>query len=75
MEEVTGVVVWWNSEEGWGALRSPSVPSDVFAHFSNLEMDGYHDPQAGQGVEFLVESYPPGQDGYFYRAENVRIIA
>jgi cold shock CspA family protein len=74
MEKVKGVVVWWSEEEGWGALRSESAPSDVFAHFSSLNMEGYHFLQPGQGVEFLLEDYPRGQDGYVFRAEEVRVI-
>ncbi|ARC56159.1 Cold shock protein CspV [Frondihabitans sp. 762G35] len=74
MEEVTGVVVWWSEEEGWGTLRSEMARSDVFAHFSNLDMEGHHVLQPGQRVDFLLEEYPRGQDGYFYRAEQVRVI-
>jgi CspA family cold shock protein len=75
MEKVTGVVVSWNEEEGWGTLRSESARSDVFAHFSNLDMDGYPVLQPGQKVEFLLEHYPCGQDGYVYRAEEVHVIS
>lgn len=74
METVIGEVVWWSDDDGWGALRSPDVPSDVFAHFSNLLMTGFHSLAAGQRVEFAVEHFPSGQDGYIYRAERVRVV-
>lgn len=74
MQRVTGTVVLWSDEEGWGALRTESAPSDVFAHFSNLIREGYLDLRVGQRVQFLLEPFPTGQDGYFYRADEVGII-
>jgi CspA family cold shock protein len=74
MQRVNGTVVLWRDEEGWGALRTEAAPSDVFAHFSNLVGEGYLDLRVGQRVQFLLEPFPTGQDGYFYRAEEVGII-
>ncbi|RPE76052.1 MULTISPECIES: cold-shock protein [unclassified Frondihabitans] len=74
MQRVTGVVISWSEDEGWGTLRSDSAPSDVFALFSDLDMEGYHALQPGQKVEFLLEDYPRGQDGCVFRAEEVRVI-
>jgi CspA family cold shock protein len=72
MDRVTGTVVWWSDDEGWGALRSDQLPSEVFVHFSELEMNGFRTLQEGRAVQFDVEHYPAGQDGYVYRAHNVR---
>lgn len=66
--------MWWNDEEGWGALSSPAAPSEIFVHFSGIATEGYHVLQAGQAVEFVLEDYPAGQDGYFYRAHHVSIV-
>lgn len=66
--------VWWSDEDGWGALRSDEVESEVFVHFSNVDTTGYASLRAGQRVRFEVEMYPRGQDGYFFRAHNVAII-
>jgi CspA family cold shock protein len=74
MQRVRGTVVLWNAEEGWGALRTEAAPSDVFAHFANLIGDGYLDLHEGQNVEFTLEPFPEGQDGYFYRAEEVAVL-
>jgi len=71
---VEGECVWWSDEAGWGSLRSGDVASEVFVHFANLRMDGYHTLQPGDRVRFDVEPYPPGQDGYFFRAHDVRPI-
>lgn len=57
-----------------GALRSGELDSDVFAHFSVLSGDGFLALRPGQPVRFEVESYPPGQDGYFFRALRVTAV-
>ena len=67
---VDGTVAMWNDEEGWGALASPAIEGEVWAHFSNLVMDGYKTLRAGQRVSFTYET--PGQDGYPHRAISVR---
>jgi CspA family cold shock protein len=71
---VDGVCVWWSNDDGWGALRSDELESEVFAHFSVVNVPGYISLRAGQRVRFEVEPYPPGQDGYFFRAHNVTTI-
>lgn len=71
---VDGVCVWWSDEDGWGALRSDEVESEAFVHFSDVDMTGHQSLRAGQPVRFEVEAYPPGQDGYFFRAHNVAIV-
>jgi CspA family cold shock protein len=69
---VRATVRAWYDEEGWGVLDSPETPGGCFAHFSNLEMDGYHALKQGATVE-LAEWEAPGfkQDGYDYRAVRV----
>jgi CspA family cold shock protein len=53
-------------------LTSPDVPGEIWVHFADIEMDGYRNLTPGQQVEFDFEHFPPGQDGYFYRAQHVR---
>ncbi len=36
------------------------------------EGDGYRNLRPGERVEFDLEEYPPGQDGYYYRAYRVK---
>ncbi|WP_172592282.1 cold-shock protein [Subtercola boreus] len=72
---MTGSVVWWNDDEGWGALSSDAVPSEVFAHFSEVQMEGYRVLRSGQDVVFEVEHFPAGVDGYVYRAWKIRVPA
>jgi len=65
---LSGVVEWFDAEEGWGALVAPQVPGGCFVHYSNIQRDGYRVLIAGQQVRFTFED--PGflQDGYAYRA-------
>jgi cold shock protein len=74
VQVVEGVCVRWSDDEGWGVLRSDDVGSDAFAHFSDLTMDGYHTLEPGSRVRFEVEPYPNGQDGFVFRAHDVRPI-
>ena len=72
---VVGTTAMWNDEEGWGALASPEVEGEMWAHFSDLILDGYRSLRVGQGVRFEYEA--PGQDGIptagsrFNRSERV----
>jgi len=70
---VDGTAVLWNDEEGWGALASPDVDGEVWAHFSKLLMDGYKSLRVGQPVRFEYET--PRQDGYPHRAASVRPLS
>jgi CspA family cold shock protein len=66
-----GIVKVWHDDEGWGVLTSPEVPGEVWPIFSRIEADGYRSLDAGERVRFDWESFPSGQDGYFYRATRV----
>ncbi|MEQ4210405.1 cold shock domain-containing protein [Actinopolymorpha sp. B9G3] len=68
-QSVTGVVEWFDSDEGWGAITAPEVPGGCFVHFSHIQLSGYRELRAGQRVRFTFEA--PGQDGYPYRARAV----
>jgi CspA family cold shock protein len=41
MATVTATVREWYDEEGWGVLDSPETPEGCWAHFSNIETDGF----------------------------------
>jgi cold shock protein len=76
---VRGTVKTWHEDEGWGALVSPHVDGDVFAHFSAIEAEGYRELDAGATVDFEYEPYPEGLDEddevYYYRATRVQEVA
>lgn len=48
----TGTVKWFNNAKGYGFILPEDDDSDVFAHYSAIEMDGYKTLKAGQRVDF-----------------------
>ena len=64
-----GTVKWFNAEKGFGFITQENG-SDVFAHFSEIQSDGYKSLDEGQKVEFDVTD---GQRGP--RASNITKLA
>jgi CspA family cold shock protein len=64
-----GTVKWFNSEKGFGFISVDGGGSDVFVHYSAIEMDGYKALEEGQRVEFQVTQ---GQKGP--QADAVRVV-
>jgi len=56
---MNGTVKWFNGEKGFGFITGEDG-TDVFAHFSQINSDGYKSLEEGQKVEFSVED---GQRG------------
>ncbi|PCR98721.1 cold-shock protein [Lactococcus fujiensis JCM 16395] len=54
-----GTVKWFNAEKGFGFITSENG-QDVFAHFSQIQSDGFKSLDEGQKVTFDVEE---GQRG------------
>ena len=48
-----GKVNWFNSEKGYGFIEAEDG-TDVFVHFSAIEMDGYKTLEEGMEVKFEV---------------------
>jgi CspA family cold shock protein len=63
-----GTVKWFNGEKGYGFIAVDGG-SDVFVHYSAIEMDGYKTLEEGQRVEFDVTE---GQKGP--QADKVRSV-
>jgi CspA family cold shock protein len=64
---MNGTVKWFNAEKGFGFI-SRDDGEDVFAHYSQINTDGYKTLEEGQRVTFDVVK---GQKGY--QAENITI--
>ena len=60
-----GTVKWFNAEKGFGFITGEDG-KDVFAHFSQIEKDGFKTLEEGAEVEFNVVE---GQKGL--QAENI----
>ena len=49
----TGKVKWFNAEKGYGFIESEDG-TDVFVHFTAINMDGYKSLEEGAEVSFEV---------------------
>ena len=56
----TGTVKWFNNAKGYGFIVPGDGGSDVFAHYSTIEMEGYKTLKAGQQVHFEAVQGPNG---------------
>ncbi len=65
---MTGTVKWFNGDKGFGFITTDEG-NDVFAHFSQINKDGFKTLEEGQKVSFDVAQ---GQKGP--QAENISEI-
>jgi cold shock protein len=65
----TGTVKWFNGDKGFGFIEPDGGGADVFAHYSNIQAQGFRELAEGQKVEFDVAQ---GQKGP--QAENIRLL-
>jgi len=63
-----GTVKWFNGEKGFGFIKGEDG-NDVFAHFSQINSEGYKSLEEGQKVSYDVIKGPKGP-----QAENITII-
>jgi len=50
---MTGTVKWFNAEKGFGFITKENG-EDVFAHFSQIQKDGFKSLEEGEAVSFDV---------------------
>ncbi|OGO77414.1 MAG: cold-shock protein [Clostridiales bacterium GWB2_37_7] len=65
---MNGTVKWFNGEKGFGFITGEDG-TDVFAHFSQIKVEGYKSLQEGQQVSYDVVKGPKGP-----QAENITIL-
>ena len=65
---MNGTVKWFNAEKGFGFVTGEDG-NDVFAHFSQIQKDGYKTLEEGQKVSYEVVKGPKGP-----QAENIVIL-
>ena len=65
---MTGTVKWFNADKGFGFITSDEG-NDVFAHYSQIQKDGFKTLEEGQNVEFEVVEGAKGP-----QAENITVL-
>ncbi|WP_439565655.1 cold-shock protein [Microcella sp.] len=63
-----GTVKWFNAEKGFGFITLENGESDVFVHYSSIDMPGYKVLEEGQAVTFEIGTGTKGP-----QAEGVRV--
>ena len=56
----TGTVKWFNDAKGFGFITPDSGGKELFAHHTEVQMDGYKSLKEGQKVEYTEAN---GQKG------------
>ncbi len=64
----TGTVKWFNDSKGFGFISPSDGSDDVFAHFSEIQSEGFKSLQEGQAVSFEVTQ---GKKGL--QASNIKL--
>jgi CspA family cold shock protein len=64
-----GKVKWFNNSKGFGFVVPEGTEDDVFAHFSQIQMEGYKTLKTGQDVEFDLIGGDKGK-----QAQNIKPI-
>lgn len=54
MSTQTGIVKWFNDAKGYGFITPSEGGDDLFAHFSEIQGDGFKSLAENQKVEFEV---------------------
>ncbi len=65
---MTGTVKWFNGQKGFGFITGEDG-NDVFAHFSQINSEGYKSLDEGQKVSYDVVEGPKGP-----QAENITVL-
>ncbi|MFL0195297.1 cold-shock protein [Clostridium sp. WILCCON 0269] len=65
---MNGIVKWFNEGKGFGFITGEDG-RDIFAHFSQINADGYKSLQEGQRVSYNIAK---GQKGP--QAENITVL-
>ncbi|MCH9828153.1 MAG: cold-shock protein [Pseudomonadota bacterium] len=56
----SGSVKWFNDAKGFGFITPSDGGEDLFAHFKEIQGDGFKSLAEGQQVEFVAARGPKG---------------
>ncbi len=65
----TGIVKWFNDAKGFGFITPDAGGEDLFAHFSEVKVDGFKTLAENQRVQFEVKIGPKGK-----QAANIKPV-
>ena len=65
----TGTVKWFNDSKGFGFITPDAGGEDLFAHFSQIQSNGFKTLAEGQKVTFDIVPGPKGQ-----QASNIKTV-
>ncbi|WP_114418251.1 cold-shock protein [Marinospirillum perlucidum] len=65
----TGTVKWFNDTKGFGFITPESGGDDLFAHFSEIQAEGFKSLTENQRVSFEVTTGPKGK-----QAAKIQVI-
>lgn len=65
----TGTVKWFNDAKGFGFITPDEGGEDLFAHFSQIQANGFKSLAENQKVSFDVTTGPKGK-----QASNIKPI-
>ncbi|MBV1777209.1 cold-shock protein [Burkholderiaceae bacterium DAT-1] len=63
----TGTVKWFNDAKGFGFIKPDDGGDDLFAHFSQIQSNGFKSLAENQKVTFDVTTGPKGK-----QASNIK---
>jgi CspA family cold shock protein len=69
--KISGKVKWFNNAKGYGFINEEGKTEDLFAHYSEIKMDGYKTLKAGQTVSFEIIQGPKGLRAFHQAGEVV----
>lgn len=69
MTTQTGTVKWFNDSKGFGFITPDAGGGDLFAHFKDIQSDGFKSLSENQRVSFTRASSPKGD-----KASEIRAI-
>lgn len=53
MKKQIGIVKWFNNEKGFGFIAPEDGGKDLFAHHTEIQMDGYKSLEDNQRVSYI----------------------
>ena len=70
MSTQTGTVKWFNDSKGFGFITPDDGSKDLFAHFSDIQSNGFKSLSENQRVTFERSTGEKGD-----KASNIRVVS